>query len=96
MKTCTFTKPSTGYPMDDLQQRIMEVVLNLHNDVGSIEQVSETLFRMFELAFPYATEKELSDFTKVQGALRCINQLISENSEAFELFLKEHSDYKIC
>lgn len=94
MKLCTFLKPESDYPMDDLQQKIMEIVLNLNEDIDGMENLSEILFKISDRAFPYATEKELEDFSKVQAALRCMTFAISQNKEGFEAFVLEHENYK--
>lgn len=84
-----FVMPSTGYPMSDFQQNVMEVILNLTADFGTLETANDALFRMFELAFPHATHEEILAFTKVQGAFRCINQLAVEDAETFQNIVLE-------
>lgn len=89
-----FVMPSTGFPMSDFQQNVMEIILTLATDLGSIENVNESLFRMFELAFPHATEEEILSFTKVQGAFRCINHLAMQDAETFHRLIEELDSYK--
>lgn len=94
MMNTKFVMPSTGYAMSDFQQNVMEVILNLTADFGSLENANDAFFRMFELAFPYATHDEILAFTKVQGAFRCINQLVVDNAEIFELIIQEQQSFK--
>lgn len=89
-----FLKPSTGYPMADFQQNVMEIILNLSADLGSIDVANEALFRMFELSLPHATHQEITAFTKVQGAFRCINALARMEAETFNDLLEEQQSYK--
>ncbi|KFC19378.1 hypothetical protein [Chryseobacterium sp. FH1] len=93
MNTYAFTRPATGYPIDDFQMRISELFLRLQTDLGGVERINDVLFRMFELAFPLATEQELKDFTKLQGAARCMNILIDEHTEAIFDLQKEQEEY---
>ena len=95
MENCKFFLPKSEFPMADLQNRITETILNLNTDLGGIHRADEALFRMFELAFPNATESELEEFTKVQGAMRCINALVRENTNSFNLWIEEQNSYKI-
>lgn len=95
MEKTNFVMPATGYPMTDFQQNVMEIILNLSADLGSLEKANEAMFRMFELSFHQATEQELSDFTKVQGAFRCINQLAVEHSQTFKSLLDEQRSYRL-
>jgi hypothetical protein len=90
----SFAMPPTGYPMSDFQQNVMEIILTLASDLGSIDNVNDSLFKMFELSFPHATHEEILSFTKVQGAFRCINQLAMENSETFNDLITELQSYK--
>lgn len=90
----SFLMPVSGYPMSDFQQKVMEVILQLTTDLGSIEKVDESLFRMFELSFPCATHEEIISFTKVQGAFRCITQLAREDSATFDLLIAELESYR--
>ena len=94
MKNCKFYMPETGFPMADLQTKMTEIILNLNQDLGGLHKADEALFRMFELSFPHATEQELNDFTKVQGAMRCINLLARENIETFASWVEEQKAYK--
>ena len=94
MENRNYLLPASGFPMADLQTKIMEIILNLNNDLGGIHLADEALFRMFELAFPSSTEAELEAFTKVQGAMRCINALARENEHAFNLWVEEQQSYK--
>lgn len=94
MKRCNYFLPASQFPMQEMQNKITETILNLNADLGGIHKADESLFRMFELAFPQATETELEAFTKVQGAFRCINSLVRENPEAFESWVNEQESYK--
>ena len=94
MKNCEFYMPETGFPMADMQTKITEIILNLHEDLGGLHNADEALFRMFELSFPQATEAELECFTKVQGAMRCITSLARENIETFANLVEEQNAYK--
>lgn len=95
MENCIFFLPQSGHPMADLQNQITETILNLNTDLGGIHRADEALFRMFELAFPNATESELEEFTKVQGAMRCITALVRSNANTFDLWVEEQNSYKI-
>ena len=95
MENKNFLLPTTGYPMADLQTKMIEIILNLNADLGGLHKSDESMFRMFELAFPHATEAELEDFTKVQGAMRCINALARENETTFNLWVEEQNSYKV-
>lgn len=95
MENCNFFLPKSAYPMEDLQNRITETILNLNTDLGGIHRADEALFRMFELAFPSAKESELEEFTKVQGAMRCITALVRSNAKTFDLWVEEQKSYKI-
>lgn len=88
-----FFKPETGYAVEDLETKITETILNLHIDMGN-HGPSEAMFRMFELAFPHATPQEIEAFTKLQGAFRCIDQLVRSQSESFAELLHEQSEYR--
>lgn len=90
----TVYMPATGYPMADMQNAITETILNLNDALGGLHRADEAMFRMFELAFPHATEAELEDFTKVQGAMRCINSLVRRNPQTFGLWVEEQNSYK--
>lgn len=94
MTKCEYFLPASQFPMELLQNRVFETIINLSTDIGSLEKADESLFRMFELAFPHATEKELADFTKVQGAILCITALTKEHQNAFALWQKEQDSYK--
>ena len=94
MENKNYLLPTSGFPMADLQTKMMEIILNLNSDLGGIHIADEALFRMFELAFPLATEQEIETFTKVQGAMRCINALARENEHAFNLWIEEQQSYK--
>lgn len=88
-----YVLPETGYPMTDFQTKVIEIVLNLHSELGSFEKANDVLFRMFEIAFPHSTDEEKLQFTKVQGAFRCINTLIASETETFNDLILERESY---
>lgn len=93
MSNCTFYKPETGHIFEDLETKITETFLNLQLEMGP-EKPCEAMFRMFEIAFPLATEQEKEEFTKIQGAFRCISQLVRDHAGDFAEMLAEQQDYK--
>ncbi|PIE50772.1 MAG: hypothetical protein CSA38_02055 [Flavobacteriales bacterium] len=89
MENFTFTRPETGFMVTDLENKIVEIFLQLNEEFGGANNTNEVLFKMFELSFPNATEQELKEFTKLQGAFRAINSMIAENQEAMDCLIEE-------
>ncbi len=94
MENFTFYKPSTGYPMDDFQQSIMELLLSVHDDVGGMSAAASDLQCIIRKAAPVLTEHEAVTLIKIQSAVGCISHLIAEDENTFRLFQLEQTEYK--
>lgn len=89
-KLFKFYTPSTGYVMDDLQSKIMEVVMELFGDKQDIDT---SLMSMLDNAQIIDKNVETALIKHIAG-VRCIKKLIAENKEAFTCFLLEREQYK--
>lgn len=94
MEVFKLYKPSTGYPMSDFTQSVMEILLNVHDDLQGFDRAQECLFNVYEKAAPNITEKDAADFIRIAAAFRCIQTLVSKNENAFGLLVSEQHEYQ--
>lgn len=94
MEVLKLYKPSTGYPMSDFTQSVMEILLNVHDDLQGFDRAQECLFNVYEKAAPNITEKDAADFIRIAAAFRCIQTLVRKNETVFQYFVSEQEEYK--
>lgn len=71
------------YPIDQMENKIVDLILNVYDDFGSAEILSDAIFEMYAKAEAQASPEEKEKFLKILGFFRCMTDMVTENSETF-------------
>lgn len=77
------------YPLDILENKMVNAALELCKDVGGAEQLTAVAFCFLQKA-QNTTEQENDDFLKIIGFLSCLAEIAKENKETFADLLTEY------
>lgn len=83
------------YPVDQMENKIVNLVLSTYEDFGTAEMVSDAIFEMYAKAEVTASPEEKEKFLKILGFFRCMTDMVDEDLETFQnlqLERKPHND----
>lgn len=83
------------YPIDQMENKIVNLIASIYEDFGNEEMVSDAIFEMYAKAEVKASPEEKEKFQKILGFFRCMTDMVKEDSETFQdlqLERKTHND----
>ena len=86
-----FVMPDKIYPINDLEQKMVELNVLLYENFENVSDVSETIGKIFDAIPEDSGDKD--KFLNILCHFRCLEQLVSGNPSFMEI-IKERNSYK--
>lgn len=81
------------YPIDQMENKIVNLIVSIYEDFGSSEMVTDAIFEMYAKAEVNASLEEKVKFQKILGFFRCMTNMVEEDSETFLDLQLERKNY---